>query len=68
MSQEKILPRRLMVAIGGNATHPEDIEGTSEEQKTIAEKTAKALLPLALLDNQLIITHGNGPVVAPTVQ
>jgi carbamate kinase len=52
-----------MVAIGGNATHPEDIEGTSEEQKTIAEKTANALLPLALLDNQLIITHGNGPVV-----
>ena len=63
MTDGKTFPRRLMVAIGGNATHPEDIEGTSEEQKTIAEKTANALLPLALLDNQLIITHGNGPVV-----
>ena len=57
------IPRRLLVAIGGNATHPEDIEGTSQEQKEIAEKTAQSLLPLALLDNELVITHGNGPVV-----
>ncbi len=57
------MPRRLLVAIGGNATHPEDIKGTSEEQKAIAARTAQALLPLALLDNELVITHGNGPVV-----
>jgi len=56
-------PGRLMVAIGGNATHPEDIEGTSSEQKAIAALTAEALLPLLMLDNELIITHGNGPVV-----
>ena len=57
------LPDRMLVAIGGNATHPEDIEGTSREQKIIAASTAEALLPLALLDNELVITHGNGPVV-----
>jgi len=57
------IPDRILVAIGGNATHPEDIEGTSREQKAIAASTAEALLPLAMLDNQLIITHGNGPVV-----
>lgn len=57
------IPDRILVAIGGNATHPEDIEGTSAEQKEIAKNTADALLPLALLDNELIITHGNGPVV-----
>jgi len=56
-------PKRIIVAIGGNATHPEDIEGTSREQKVIARSTAEALLPLALEDNELIITHGNGPVV-----
>ena len=56
-------PKRIIVAIGGNATHPEDIEGTSREQKDIARVTAEALLPLALEDNELIITHGNGPVV-----
>ena len=57
------IPDRLLVAIGGNATHPEDIEGTSREQKDIAGSTAQSLLPLALLDNELVITHGNGPVV-----
>ncbi|MCB1971539.1 MAG: carbamate kinase [Geminicoccaceae bacterium] len=57
------IPGRLLIAIGGNATHPDDIEGTSAEQKAVAERTAKALLPLALMDGELIITHGNGPVV-----
>jgi len=57
------VPRRLVVAIGGNATHPENIAGTTEEQKTVAARTAAALLPLAKLDNELIVTHGNGPVV-----
>lgn len=56
-------PSRLVVAIGGNATHPENIRGTSREQKEIARITAQALLPLARLENELVITHGNGPVV-----
>ncbi|WP_157019121.1 carbamate kinase [Mesorhizobium xinjiangense] len=57
------LPRRLVIAIGGNATHPEDIAGTSQEQKAVARRTAKALLQIAQMDTELIITHGNGPVV-----
>ncbi|MCC8944996.1 carbamate kinase [Bradyrhizobium sp. Arg62] len=57
------VPRRLVIAIGGNAVHPEDISGTSDEQKAVAQHTAEALLPLAALDNELVITHGNGPVV-----
>jgi carbamate kinase len=57
------VPRRLVIAIGGNAVHPEDIRGTSEEQKSVARRTAEALLPLAQIDNELVITHGNGPVV-----
>lgn len=57
------IPERLIIAIGGNATHPEDIDGTSEQQLAIAEQTAQALLPLTTLNNELVITHGNGPVV-----
>ena len=57
------LPDRLLVAIGGNATHPDNIRGTTEEQVQVAAQAAKALLPLMLMDNQLVITHGNGPVV-----
>lgn len=63
MAEPLPIPDRLLVAIGGNATHPEDIEGTSNEQKQIAADTATALLPLALMENELVITHGNGPVV-----
>ncbi len=57
------MPKRLVIAIGGNATHPENIAGTSAEQKHLAKLTADALLPLALADIELIVTHGNGPVV-----
>ncbi len=63
MSTAFDIPPRLLVAVGGNATHPEDIEGTSAEQTAMAETTAQALLPLTSLNNELIITHGNGPVV-----
>lgn len=57
------IPKRLLLAVGGNAIHPADIRGTSEEQVAIAAETGRALLPLLALDNQLLITHGNGPVV-----
>src|SRR4249920_813128 len=57
------LPGALLVAIGGNATHPDDIRGTQEEQEKVAERAATALVPLVKLGNRLLITHGNGPVV-----
>ncbi len=52
-----------MIAIGGNATHPEDIAGTSAEQKDVARLTAQSLLPLLENVPELVVTHGNGPVV-----
>jgi carbamate kinase len=63
MAHDAAIPRRLVVAVGGNATHPEEIRGTADEQKVIAARTARSLLPLAQQDNELVITHGNGPVV-----
>ena len=57
------LPNRLVIAIGGNATHPEEISGTADEQRDFAGRTARSLLPLALADNELVLVHGNGPVV-----
>lgn len=63
MSGSSEAPRRLVIAIGGNATHPEDIAGTTEEQKAVARRTAEAILPLARDVDELIVTHGNGPVV-----
>ncbi len=57
------VPESLLVAIGGNATHPENIRGTTEEQEVVADRAAQALLPLVRANNRLLITHGNGPVV-----
>ena len=61
MNSNKKFPKRLIVALGGNAIHPAGIKGTSEEQVAIAKETADVLLPLLELENELIITHGNGP-------
>jgi carbamate kinase len=57
------IPRRLIVAIGGNAIDAVGSDDSPAAQKTIAARTARAMLPLLLLDNQLVITHGNGPQV-----
>jgi carbamate kinase len=57
------IPRRLIVAVGGNAIDAVGGDDSPEAQKTIAAQTARAMLPLLLLDNQLVITHGNGPQV-----
>lgn len=57
------IPDRLLVAVGGNAIHPEGILGIVAEQESFAAATGRSLLPLMALDSQLIITHGNGPVV-----
>ena len=58
---------RLVVAIGGNATHPENIRGTTGEQEEIAARAARALRPLVDAVPEVVITHGNGPVVGKIV-
>ena len=61
------LPPRLLIAIGGNAIHPEGIKGTSEEQMTVAAEAAQTLLPILELERELVVTHGNGPGVGKTI-
>jgi len=63
MNNNHEIPGRLLVAVGGNAIQPAGMKGTSEEQMSVAAQTARALLPILQLENELIITHGNGPAV-----
>jgi len=63
MSLPREVPHRLLIAVGGNAIHPGGILGTPREQADIVAATARALLPIMRLDTELIVTHGNGPVV-----
>ncbi len=57
------LPGGLLVAIGGNAIHPDHGPGTATEQFAMAARTGRALLPVMRMREPLVITHGNGPVV-----
>jgi carbamate kinase len=63
MRADPLIPRRLIVAVGGNALDTAESKGTPEEQKLVAAATARTMLPLLELDNQLVIVHGNGPQV-----
>jgi len=56
-------PARLLIALGGNAIHPEGIRGTGQEQFEIASAAAQALLPVLMYTPHLVVTHGNGPGV-----
>jgi carbamate kinase len=58
-----LIPRRLIVAVGGNALDTGKARGTPEEQKDVAAALARTMRPLLELDNQLVIVHGNGPQV-----
>ncbi|MDF1593300.1 MAG: carbamate kinase [Desulfobacterales bacterium] len=65
--QKMGIPDRLLIAVGGNAIHPAGIRGTSEEQFQYAAAAGRSLLPIMLLENELIITHGNGPGVGKVI-
>lgn len=62
-NSQMLLPKKLIIALGGNAIHPAGIKGTGKEQFDIAAEAANALLPLLRDIPQLVITHGNGPGV-----
>ena len=49
---------RIVIALGGNA-----LGSSPSEQLNIVKKTAKNIVDIAELGNQIIITHGNGPQV-----
>ena len=63
MTENTEIPRRLIIAVGGNALQAAGTAGTAVEQMDVAAATARALLPVLQLDNELLITHGNGPAV-----
>jgi carbamate kinase len=53
---------RIVVALGGNALLRRGEPLTAENQRANARAACKALAPVAL-ENELVISHGNGPQV-----
>jgi carbamate kinase len=55
--------RRIVVAFGGNASYPPTIKGLAEEQLALMAQAAIHLVKVVRSGYQLVLTHGNGPVV-----
>lgn len=54
---------RIVVALGGNALLRKGDRGTSAEQVARSLTAMDAIVPLLIPERQVVITHGNGPIV-----
>ncbi len=59
--------RRFVIALGGNAILPVGLEGTFEQQMKITRETMDTVAMLASQGHEIVMTHGNGPVVGNIV-
>lgn len=58
------MKQRIIIALGGNAIKQKGEKGTFEEQYKNVHETMKSITPLLQDDNnEIVITHGNGPQV-----
>jgi carbamate kinase len=55
--------RRVVVALGGNAAYPPTIQGTADEQLELMREVCGHFVEIIRAGWQLVLTHGNGPVV-----
>jgi len=56
-----------VIALGGNAILPAGRRGTYEEQYELTARTMDQVAALAAGGHQLVLTHGNGPIVGNIV-
>jgi len=59
--------RRFVIALGGNAILPVGLEGTFQQQLDITRQTMDTVAKLAAEGHEIVMTHGNGPVVGNIV-
>lgn len=55
--------RRVVIAFGGNASYPPTIKGLASEQISLMAEACEHLVRIIQAGFQVILTHGNGPVV-----
>ncbi|MEN9587145.1 MAG: carbamate kinase, partial [Pseudomonadota bacterium] len=53
----------VVVALGGNAAYPPTIKGTADEQLELMRGVCEHFVEIIKAGWQLVLTHGNGPVV-----
>ena len=55
--------RTVVIALGGNAAYPPHIRGTAQEQLDVMAGLCEHMVGIIEAGHQLVLTHGNGPVV-----
>ena len=55
--------RRVVIAFGGNASYPPTIKGLASEQISLMAEACEHLIRIIQAGFEVILTHGNGPVV-----
>jgi carbamate kinase len=59
--------KSMVIALGGNSIIPAGKDGTIKEQIDLTEATMAHVAALVKAGHQVVITHGNGPVVGNIV-
>jgi carbamate kinase len=59
--------RRFVIALGGNAILPVGKRGTFAEQVEVTRETMQQVAQLAADGHEIVMSHGNGPVVGNIV-
>ncbi len=59
--------RRFVIALGGNAILPVGKRGTFAEQVEVTRQTMAQVARLAAMGHEIVMSHGNGPVVGNIV-
>jgi carbamate kinase len=59
--------RRFVIALGGNAIIPSGHRGTFDEQRELTRQTMDQVAELSRNGHEIVLTHGNGPVVGNIV-
>ncbi|MFZ2190388.1 MAG: carbamate kinase [Candidatus Magasanikiibacteriota bacterium] len=62
------MPKRIVIAVGGNALIKDKEHQTEKDQYNQVKKTCEALIPLFSKNLEIVITHGNGPQVGFIMQ
>jgi carbamate kinase len=61
-------PRRIVIALGGNAISSANHRGDIDEQFAASRKTAAHIADLLGAGHHILLTHGNGPQVGATLR
>ncbi|HOX26655.1 MAG TPA: carbamate kinase [Candidatus Krumholzibacteria bacterium] len=67
MRADGVARRRFVIALGGNAILPVGKRGTFAEQVAVTQQTMDQVARLAAAGHEVVMSHGNGPVVGNIV-